>query len=1553
VVLSAQRGRHAQTLQLGRRLRGAFLAAAVLGSYGLVGGVSQATAASLTGSAFEIDTDANLTVQAGVDWLAGGTGTAMRAGVHVRADLPSGGADDSFTQGTHENSAVPTTDTGSIPPNKSDLKQFGVYTEQTGSAVFLNVFWTRVQDPSGTTNMDFEFNQSATTNNDPTGSAQIIPVRTVGDLLLTYDLSNGGSVATISKRFWGGSSWGASMALTGAQALGAVNSSAIAATDSGGLGSLSARTFGEASVDLAALLPVDQGCLTYGSAYLKSRSSDSFSAELKDFIAPQAVAISNCGAISIHKTDANGPLAGATFTLHTDVAPIGGTLGATDIPVVPAASCTTDVSGNCTITDVKKGEYWLVESTIPAGHDGVADQHVSITSGDQVVSLTLDDPIQTGTITVVKNAVPNDAQDFTFTVDSSGFSLDDDADATLPNTRSFTVPVGTHTVTETNIPSGWTLSNLVCSGEQGIAGAVATVGVVKNQTVTCTYTDAFTKLAPHLATTAAVAAGGGWTDTATVTGDGVHAVTGTVEFFACAPNNVATACTAGTKVGTTVSIASGSAQTSIPWVPSGAGWSCFRAVFTSTSGFYTNDEHTNTSSECFLKQNADLTVSKTAHAAFGRKYSWTVGKVVDKARLNVPGGSTATSNYTVTVANTFVDSAWTVSGTITVTNPNSVPFTGVNVTDAIDNGAGNCAVTAGTNVTIPAGGHPEFAYVCTYASAPAPNAGTNTATATWNGSALFTPDASATGTAHVDFAGVTPSVTDEIVTVTDSVQGPLGTLDARTASNPTVFTYSVDRSGVAGTCTDYPNTATAITNDSESSTSGSASVKVCVGADLTAGVTADATRDRDHLWSIGKVVDSARRNVSAVNTATFSYQVTVTPGATVDSNHNLTGLVTATNPNDWEAVTATLTVTTDLPATCTVINGAGISVPASGSLTRAYTCVFSATPSGNGHVTATVTWSAAAAATPHGSASVPADAVFATVHETHSTVTVVDDKTDPAHPVTLGTRNVDQGAHTYTYTVTPAGVTGTCTPYTNIASLTETQQSATQTVTVCVGADLTVAKTALATDHRTFLWTLAKNVDRTTASVPAGGKATFAYTVTATPAGSTEDGWSVTGQITVTNPNDWEAITADVSDSLNTGGGGTCALNGNSHVSVPASGSTTLTYTCTFTSKPADGTNTATATWDTERAATPHGTATGTATVVFVPSTQTNQTVTVVDDKTDPAHPVPLGTATFGDAATVFHYTVDVPATAGTCISRTNTAVISETRQSASRSVTVCSGNDLTVVPTAAGSFDRDHLWTISKAVDRTSVTAADGAKVVFTYTVTASPAGFSDSGYALVGTVTATNPNDWEAVVADLAIATDLGGDPTCTVTDGTGRSVPALGSVTVAFACTFATAPATAGTVSATALWNAATAFTPTGTAAASAAAALVLDQSSHDVVTVHDDVAVPGNVVELGTAAWSDGPAAFSYPVTKTAVGGQCSSFTNTAILVETQQQAQQTAELCGEVTGGGGGGVITPPVTTGGGGGLVFTGDMNGLLFRWGLGLLLGGGLLLLSGRRRQA
>ena len=233
---------------------------------------------SLPGSNFEIDTDANLKVDdaaPSIDWA--------NVAETRKADSPSGSSDESFGQGTKEDTASPTVVNGSIPPNKSDLKFFGVYQEGNTSTGFLNLFWSRVQDPTGTTNMDFEFNKRQCTPNqtpkDPDCTANgLTPIRSAGDLLIIYDLSQGGTHPTLSIRRWTGSAWGPAEDLTAAgDATGSINTSPIPAGESDGLGAQSARTFGEAQISLSALLDPTK-CDSFGSAYLKSRSSDSFTA---------------------------------------------------------------------------------------------------------------------------------------------------------------------------------------------------------------------------------------------------------------------------------------------------------------------------------------------------------------------------------------------------------------------------------------------------------------------------------------------------------------------------------------------------------------------------------------------------------------------------------------------------------------------------------------------------------------------------------------------------------------------------------------------------------------------------------------------------------------------------------------------------------------------------------------------------------------------------------------------------------------------------------------------------------------------------------------------------------------------------------------------------------------------------------------------------------------------------------------------------------------------------------------------------------------------------
>jgi len=122
-----------------------------------------------------------------------------------------------------------------------------------------------------------------------------------------------------------------------------------------------------------------------------------------------------------------------------------------------------------------------------------------------------------GSLTIVKDAVPNSAQDFSFTTTGSGlsnFSLDDDADPTLSNTRTFLhLGLGTYGVSETAV-TGWDSTSAICSD----GSAVNAINIGDGENVTCTFTN--TKL-PTLQLVKTVDYGpaqpGDWTLTATGT----------------------------------------------------------------------------------------------------------------------------------------------------------------------------------------------------------------------------------------------------------------------------------------------------------------------------------------------------------------------------------------------------------------------------------------------------------------------------------------------------------------------------------------------------------------------------------------------------------------------------------------------------------------------------------------------------------------------------------------------------------------------------------------------------------------------------------------------------------------------------------------------------------------------------------------------------------------------------------------------------------------------------------------------------------------------------
>ena len=171
--------------------------------------------------------------------------------------------------------------------------------------------------------------------------------------------------------------------------------------------------------------------------------------------------------------------AGATFVAGNTCVTAGGT-GTCTIQINSATPGGVDIHATTTFS---VGGVSLTRATGTGGLNS-ADAHKDYVAGS---------------ITIVKDAVPNSALDFNFTTTGTGlsnFALDDDADPTLPNTRTFNnLAPGPYTVTEAGLPiAGWDLTNLVCVGggantSTTLATGLSTIGLDAGENVTCTYTN--------------------------------------------------------------------------------------------------------------------------------------------------------------------------------------------------------------------------------------------------------------------------------------------------------------------------------------------------------------------------------------------------------------------------------------------------------------------------------------------------------------------------------------------------------------------------------------------------------------------------------------------------------------------------------------------------------------------------------------------------------------------------------------------------------------------------------------------------------------------------------------------------------------------------------------------------------------------------------------------------------------------------------------------------------------------------------------------------------
>lgn len=379
------------------------------------------------------------------------------------------GANDSSLNG-NEDDTSPKYSQGGVQPNKSDLTEFLLHTEQAGGSDFLYLGWSRVPDPSGNVNVDFELNKLAQPAF-PAVNQNWNLARSEGDLLFGFELVAGGTVPNLSMSRWMTAVDPNDPTATCVHPAGAFpcwgdKTTLNPTTTPAGEAAVGFNgpdiVFGEASINLqAAGIFTPGACTNFGSAYAKSRSSGSgFRSQLSDVIAPVAASVTNCGSLTVVKNATRG---NGTFTFDVDCS--GGTaFDRNDEPITTAGG-----TGQFTIANIPKGTSCTVTEDAATGWTPVgATSQTSVIQGNETV--TFDNDRDHGKITVDKTASGGDG---TF-----GFDVACPGVAGYPVTLSVTTTSGTGSAsTAADIPTGTT-----CTVKE--AAAVGwTVTVANPQTI--------------------------------------------------------------------------------------------------------------------------------------------------------------------------------------------------------------------------------------------------------------------------------------------------------------------------------------------------------------------------------------------------------------------------------------------------------------------------------------------------------------------------------------------------------------------------------------------------------------------------------------------------------------------------------------------------------------------------------------------------------------------------------------------------------------------------------------------------------------------------------------------------------------------------------------------------------------------------------------------------------------------------------------------------------------------------------------------------------------
>ena len=608
-------------------------------------------------------------------------------------------------------------------------------------------------------------------------------------------------------------------------------------------------------------------------------------------------------------------------------------------------------------------------------------------------------------------------------------------------------------------------------------------------------------------------------------------------------------------------------------------------------------------------------ITKTVETSFISTFPWTIEKTVDPDEHHLFDGDSDDSTYTVTATKGEpIDSDWTVSGTITITNPGD-DVTIETVTDAIAAaGGGTIAAAVECEETLPFELGSGDSLVCTYEASADPAAtdnpfgDTNTATFTYD---LDGNEDAGAVVEDVDFSAATVTEVDGTVDVIDEF-GSDPDLALGTVSETTTF-EDYDRTF---DCSDVAFESGATTSDTVSYTN-TASVKVgdtvldsdTETVDVTCyrpTISKDATTSftRTFGWTIEKDVTPASHDLFDGDSDDSTYTVTVTKDAGTDTGHVVSGSILITNPHPTDDMVID-DLTDVLTGDATVVSitgcsGTGVTFLA-GVLTvpagETANCDYSASVAGT---TATAN---TASFTLFGlSYSDSADVIWGSPETVvNDTVDVIDEfGSDPEQA--LGTVSETTTFPDYDRTFDCSDVTfesGATTSDTvqhpNTASVKSGEtvlDTDSETVDVTCHR-LAVSKTVNTSHTRDYDWSISKgrfiapgeddgDGDPLTLILDEGQTHTASYEVVVTMTGFTDTDHAVDGVITVANPASILAEDVVVTDVLSITGASAVdcdpvADGDQATVDIPAVGS----VDCTYTADVADGTaqaNIATAT---------------------------------------------------------------------------------------------------------------------------------------------------------------------------------------------------------------------------------------------------------------------------------------------------------------------------------------------------------------------------------------